>query len=175
MPLLAHLVFVGLMAYRRSGKVENMLWGFLHDAHEVVTADVPRPFKCDCMRFEQQAIDERLLAAYFGDYYAAPIDYDLIKQCDTDALHIEAVMLGLPGFTEVELKYAQDYCGEKHIHDDIADKELFQRIFGSPFCNDTIQGEDSHGVRRFACCLTLAEKGQYTNMTSVVRGWGLLD
>lgn len=43
-PLLAHLMFVGLLAYKRSGKIENFIWGLLHDAHEVVTSDVPRPF-----------------------------------------------------------------------------------------------------------------------------------
>ncbi|MEQ1924243.1 MAG: hypothetical protein ABL952_17215 [Pyrinomonadaceae bacterium] len=136
-PNLTHLVFVGLMAYKRSGHVSNLIWGFLHDAHEICTGEVPRPFKCDCMRFEQKAIDERILAKFFGDYYGQPIDYHLVKQCDIDVCHIEATMLGLPGFAETELKYGKDYTQATKIHDNLADKELFQKLCGGPFYHET--------------------------------------
>lgn len=170
-PLLPHLVFVGLMAYKRSGSVANLLWGFLHDAHEVVTSDVPRPFKCDCMRKEQNAIDIRLLNIYLPNHTP---DYDLIKQCDTDALHIEAVEMNLPGFKEIELAYASDYCGEKSIYDNAEDRKLFHRIMDSMFGQNTIAGTNSSSVTAFEIALLYAEEGQYDEFLNEVRSWGLL-
>lgn len=169
-PNLTHFVFVGLLAYKRSQSLKNMLWGFLHDAHECVTGEVPRPFKCDCMRKEQAALDDRI-ARQFG---ILTVDLHIIKQCDIDASHIEAVMLGVPGFAETELRYASDYTRRDKIHDDIEDKELFQRIFGSPFYNNTIDGRESLGVQEFAHVLNLAELGQNDEVLESVLQWGLL-
>ncbi|MBK8810670.1 MAG: hypothetical protein IPN69_08050 [Acidobacteria bacterium] len=105
MPLLPHLVLVGLLAYKRSSSVANLLWGFLHDAHETITCDVPKPFKCDCMRQEQAAIDKRLFDLYHGDLnsevHHSMIDFDLIKECDLIACDLEAVILNLPGYAEL--------------------------------------------------------------------------
>lgn len=173
MPLLAHLVFVGVMAYKRSGSIADLLWGFLHDAHECVTSDVPRPFKCDCMRDEQTAIDARI-ATRFMQFAGVFVDKKLIKQCDIDALHIEAVTLNLPGFAEVELKYAKDYANETYIHDDAGDQKLFDAIVAGPFYRSTTKGLGSHGVRSFAAMLECAERKDYDAVLEHVRRWGLL-
>jgi hypothetical protein len=174
-PLLPHLIFVGLMAYKRSGNIANMLWGFLHDAHEVATSDVPRPFKCNCMRKEQTALDNRLLRVYFNRHKdARVIDFDLIKQCDIEACHIEAVQLGVPGFAETELKYSSSYTGATHIHDAPEDVELFNRIMSRSFGKNTIQGRESLGVALFSEALQFAEVGDYDGFLDAVIDWGLL-
>lgn len=97
-PLLPHFIFVGMLAYRRGGNFETVAWAFLHDAHEIATSDIPRPFKCECIKEEQKAIDLRLFSSF--DILMGTVDFDLIKQCDIDACHIEAVELGVPGFAE---------------------------------------------------------------------------
>jgi hypothetical protein len=175
-PLLPHLVLVGLLAYKRSNIVENLLWGFLHDAHETITADVPRPFKCDCMRKEQLAIDARLLEQYFTPLQELCIDWELIKQCDIDACDLEAVELKLPGYKEITTACAAngDIAYHHQLHADSDDLKLFRRILHSPFMESTVNGEDSNGVRRFMHALTLAKAGQHNNFLNVVSGWNLL-
>lgn len=174
-PLLPHLVFVGLMAYRRSDRIANMLWGFLHDAHEVATSDVPRPFKCDCMRGEQQAIDQRIFSKFLFPHLDNEVDFDLIKQCDIDAGHIEAVQLGIKGFSATELKYGSDYTNAKTIYNDPSDVNLFKKIMQSPFGRtDTISGLHSQGVTWFEVALLCAERRNYAGLLAEVRSWGLL-
>ena len=172
-PLLPHLVFVGLMAYKRSNSPLNMLWGFLHDAHEVATSDVPRPFKCDCMRVEQDAIDNRLCREFL-DGWKHKINFSLIKQCDHDACDIEAVELGVPGFAEIEMKHTKDYRNRSAIHRELEDVVLFQKIKASAFFGDTIRGADSVGVIRFANALTFAKAGKTDLFIDTVNSWGLL-
>lgn len=160
-PLLPHLVLVGLLAYRRSGKVENLLWGFLHDAHECVTGDVPRPFKCDCMRWEQQAIDRRILAAFFTPQQAAQIDFDLVHTCDRDACDLEAMVLGVPGYVQHEQPRA--------IYWDAEEARLLWRILHSRFCQDTIYSS-STGQQSFARALQAPD---YTALLAEVESWRL--
>lgn len=165
-PLLPHLVFVGLMAYQRKENGASMLWGFLHDAHEIATSDVPRPFKCDCMRKEQDAIDGRLYTEYFeGGIDPITLDTALVKQCDHDACDIEAIELGVPGFANLKMKF----------HDAPEDVQLFRRIMDSPFASpDVNRGEDSLGVRQFAHALQIAKDRQYGKFVNTVLGWNLL-
>jgi hypothetical protein len=174
-PLLPHLVFVGLMAYRRSSSIPNLLWGFLHDAHETITGDVPRPFKCDCMRREQYAIDLRL----YNDFMKLSeilVDHDLIKQCDIDACDIEAMELGVPNYKAITTACGSngDMAYHHELHADKDDQKLFRRIRQSPFMESTLYGEASNGVRRFAHALTLAKVEDYDNFFNVVKGWDLL-
>lgn len=171
-PLLPHLVFVGLMAYRRSESVPNLLWGFLHDAHEIATSDVPRPFKCDCMRREQEAIDDRIFEKFFAG--EEDPDWKLVKECDIDAAHIEAVQLGVPGFAETELKYATDYTGRDSIHDDAEDVALFNRIMNSSFGHWATIYPASLAVKMFTDALTFAERGEYKAFLKEVESWRLL-
>lgn len=174
-PLLPHLVLVGLMAYRRSGSRQNLLWGFLHDAHETVTGDVPRPFKCDCMRREQSALDVRILEQFVG-YQSEPlIDYSLINECDHDACDLEAMALELPNYQEIATACATSYRWTRPeiIHADTEDMTLFRRILRSPFNQDTIYC-DSIGVQQFAHVLELAQAGNQEAIIPMVKAWGLL-
>jgi hypothetical protein len=182
MPLLPHLVFVGMLAYNRTGHpwsaAASMLYGFLHDAHECVTGEIPRPFKCDCIRAEQHHIDGQLLPVYLtANDIAHGIDYELLKQCDLDACDIEAMMLGLPSYKETVYMVgmaAQYGKSRVNVHESDEDRLLFQRIFGSPFYNDTILGEESLGVRMFAHALEMARLGSLDGSRSEVVSWGLL-
>lgn len=172
-PLLPHLVFVGLLAYKRSESVENLLWGFLHDAHECVTGDVPRPFKCDCMREEQKAIDLRLFAEYFPDGFGK-IDFDLIKKCDMDAGDIEAVALGVPNYVDITVACAKDYdVYREHPHADADDQTLFDRILKSPFFGET-HWDGCPGVSKFAYALERARAGFRDHFLYNVEDWNLL-
>lgn len=165
-PLLPHLIFVAMMVYRRKMKGNlidsfgyeqawriarvNMIWGLLHDAHEVVTCDVPRPFKCDCMKREQNALDCRIVPAFLANDDISLIDFNLIKQCDDDAADIEATFFGINGYAEAELA---SYKTEKDdIHRDLQDMLLFQKIVSSRFNQNTVSAH-SVGVQIFANCL----------------------
>lgn len=161
-PLLPHLVFVGMLAHRRGANLATVAWGFLHDAHEIATSDVPRPFKCDCMRREQDAIDERIESKFLPTLKPGEINFQLIKQCDIDACHIEAVQLGVPGFAETELKHSKDYTGRDKIHNDEDDIALFHGIMRSAFGSlDVIKGRESVGVRCFAMLLDAIKDGSF--------------
>jgi hypothetical protein len=174
-PLLPHLVFVGLLAYRRSGSLSNLLWGFLHDAHETVTGDVPRPFKCDCMRKEQSALDERILQRYMGLKLERLIDYKLINECDHDACDLEASELGLPNYKEIATACATSYRRTRPevIHSDSDDLSLFRRVLSSQFNKETIHA-DSSGVQAFASVLKLAQTGERGAIISTIESWGLI-
>lgn len=174
-PLLPHLVFVGLMAWRRSHKIENLVWGFLHDAHEAVTSDVPRPFKCDCMRTEQAAIDNRILLEWFTSNFISNIDWDLIHACDIDACDIEAVQLRLPGYAEVTKSHGVQYDAMRpDLYADANDVWLFNAIQHSSFFYDT-HLSDSHAVQTFANALRYAKIGNWDAVKEKVRNWRLLD
>lgn len=176
-PLLPHLVFVGLLAYRRSGSVANLLWGLLHDAHEVVTSDVPRPFKCDCMRTEQRAIDKRLTAVYLGGKhipFCGIVDFDLISACDIDACDIEAVTLNLLGYAEIVKLHGRSYGKYQDGPYSNQDEQiLFDNILASPFFIDTLDGKASEGVCLFIDALDCAEAGNYEGFLEQVKGWQL--
>lgn len=169
-PLLSHCVFVGLLAYKRSGNIFNFIAGLLHDVAEVATNDVPRPFKCDCLRTEQAAIDERVFAHYLGDN-VAHVDFELIKHCDNDSLDIAAVELDLPGFTELELKHTAAYRGRTAIYSDKSDRDLFRwlkMIFGD---YSTVVGLRHVGVKAVKNQLEQCEKGNYCGVELWVRGF----
>lgn len=174
-PLLPHLLFVGLLAYKYSGSWPDLLWGFLHDAHECVTNDIPRPFKCDCMRREQAAIDERLIARYFGPR-AHLINHSLIKECDRDACDIEAVELGLPNYREavVNQRLGQRTDKPTMIFESEEDLALFRRILSSPFSQGTISAS-SGGVCAFADLLELGRAGRGEALVASVKSWGFVD
>lgn len=169
-PLLPHLVFVGLLAYRRSGRYADLLWGFLHDAHEIATSDVPRPFKCDCMRDEQKLLDARIMPM-FG-LTPGMIDFHLIEQCDLDACDIEAIELGLPGFEAIATEYSVDYKGRVGgIHRSYDDTKLLRQILASPFHKDTISGHLALGVWHFNEMLAEAERGDIDAAMDRVKRW----
>jgi len=49
----------------RGSSPEVQLWALYHDAHETLTNDTPRPFKCKCMTSTQMVLDA-LLKVQFG-------------------------------------------------------------------------------------------------------------
>ncbi len=168
--LLQHLVFVGLLANRRGASCDTLAWAFLHDAHEIATSDVPRPFKCDCMRTEQDAIDARLMAAFRIDH--SLVDHNLIKQCDDDACDIEAVVLGVPGFSEIEMAHTKAYRNRTAIYSDLSDTKLFNavlRVFGDI---RNVYGMDGPGVARFAWLLyAIEDRGDTTILQDFCFTW----
>lgn len=166
-PLLPHLVFVGLLAYKRSNSIANLLWGFLHDAHEVVTSDVPRPFKCDCMRKEQKALDRRLLNEYFSTALEREIDFELIHECDLIACDIEATELGLTNFREVKSEIGENL---RLAEPDI---ELFHKIMLSSFAHDTTN-DISEGVLTFSDLLDVAANEGFGSIIYTLEAEGLL-
>lgn len=169
-PLLPHLVFVGMLASRRNANYNTTAWAFLHDAHEIVTGEVPRPFKCDCMRREQKAIDDRLIAA-FG-LSKSEIDFDLIKQCDIDACHIEAVELGLPGFADTEIRYSANYTKSREIYTSPESVALFHGILRSPFYYaDITEGATVCGVEHFIELLKIIDSNSQTALTEKIASW----
>lgn len=172
--LLPHLIFVGLMAWRRSGLSKDLLGGLLHDAHEIATCDVPKPFKCDCMRREQSAIDDRI----FGKYplLANGFDHDLIKMCDRDAADIEATQLGLSGYSEKELADSDGYGRVRPtIFNDPDIISLFNKIKDSPFGQpEQTICPDSKGVLYFTHILDFFQQGEIAFPLQIFRKYDLL-
>lgn len=147
------------------------LWGFLHDAHETVTADVPRPFKCDCMRREQAAIDRRIIDRFIGYERERLIDYALIKRCDLDACDMEAVELGVPGYREVKARAKDSYRAyQADVYSDSSEVALLRHILSGPFHKDTTSAE-SEGVQAFAQALVYAEHRNLSALQSMIEGW----
>lgn len=164
-PLMPHMIFVGLLAWKRSKSVPNLVWGLLHDAHEIVTNDVPRPFKCDCMRKEQLFIDARIHQMFLASLAdESGIDYDLIKQCDIDACHIEAVELGLPGFAETEIKQSTDYTGRTEIHRNDDDRALFRYVHNLAGHPNIVCGIHVPQVQTFVEVLKWAKDGKLNRL-----------
>ncbi|HEV7700204.1 MAG TPA: hypothetical protein VGO43_08250 [Pyrinomonadaceae bacterium] len=189
-PNLAHFIFVGLLAWKRSGSLATFIWGILHDAHETATGDTPRPFKCDCMRAEQRAIDARLLKHYlpcaFCSTEGSPVhigrgpckrnvDFSLIKACDDDACDIEAVELSLPNFAEIEIAHTKDYRGRTAIYTDAVDVALFHRVKSAFGGFETVQGEASSAVRGLIALLQRAEQHDLKGVQAWIDSWGQLD
>lgn len=79
------------------------LSGLLHDAHEALTGDIPTPFKTDDTRTMQNAIDHRIMAAYFPGGFDRYNEYHGVVACaDHRALLAEALFVGPACLTEVE-------------------------------------------------------------------------
>lgn len=100
--VLQHSLFVSHMAgLRCRDKREELatmnpmrlaLWGLLHDAHEFLTGDVPTDWKTDELRAAQEGMDVKIRAALGLDPADGPglLESDLVKQCDHEALIVEA-------------------------------------------------------------------------------------
>jgi len=110
-PLLAHSVLVAGLVLKaihhvrlRASDLPTWAWGLLHDAHEVVTGEVVRPWKPDGLRARQAELDRRIRDAFHLD--ESSIDLAMVKAMDERALIAEAVVLQLPNFarayTEIE-------------------------------------------------------------------------
>jgi len=65
----------------------TVLWGLMHDAHEVVTGDILFDFKPPEVKKVQQAIDKLIRPAY--QFAARDIDFDMVHWADQMALLTE--------------------------------------------------------------------------------------
>jgi hypothetical protein len=168
MPLITHSVLVGLLAYRRNGGPADLLWGLVHDSSEIASGEIPRNFKCSCIKREQAALDERIIDRFIGQDLAPSIDRTLVKQCDIDALDLEAVALGLPNYESI----APGVHG-RPIHRDSQDQRLMRDLIISPFYVSTLSPY-SRGVVMFQQALELAEQRRTDEFLEAVLRWGLL-
>ena len=153
MPLLTHSVFVACLAVLRKCNTSTWLWALLHDAHEAVTSDIPRPFKCDCIREEQGWIDRKLQAVFHLEPQA--IDFALVKQCDDLALGIEGRRLGLPGFADLQGPYPVSTSAED-VQWVLLGERVFAELLTSSYYEGTIYAEHSDAVRQTARILAEA-------------------
>lgn len=165
-PLMSHLVFVGLLTWLRSFNVADLVWGLLHDAHEIVTSDIPIPFKCRCMSAEQSLIDDRLLDVYLGEM-RFDVDFELVKRADYDAADIELVELGLIGYPK--LRVAQR---SEALYNDPTAKQIFYNIKSSPFYMNTTQ--PGAGSERLTRILEFARNRQYERVIVEMYDWNLI-
>jgi 5'-deoxynucleotidase YfbR-like HD superfamily hydrolase len=69
--VLEHSMFCAELADSIYGERTFRLAMLLHDAHEAITGDVPTPLKTPDFRAMQDALDERIMDAYFPGGYAA--------------------------------------------------------------------------------------------------------
>lgn len=101
--LLAHSVLVGELV-RRALNAENVLeadletwaWALLHDAHEVVMGEIPRPWKTSARKVQEASFDVRLAGAFGLELDG--VHREIIHQADDLALRCEAVVMALPEF-----------------------------------------------------------------------------
>lgn len=111
--LLSHSIIVGELAYKDGcladvSPCENHLthwaWAMLHDAHEVVTQDIPRGWKTADMKIHQGLLDIRIARRY--GINLSRINSQLIKRCDRRAVEIQAYVLGLKNYDLLQKKKA---------------------------------------------------------------------
>ena len=87
--LVAHLTNT-----RRAATTEACLWALLHDWHEVLTGDIPSPFKTDSQRELQQVLDRRLILALADKGLPLTVeDLKLVHRMDIRAYFAEISVL----------------------------------------------------------------------------------
>ena len=149
-PLLAHSVLVGELVLRnlrsRTGGVavatrkETWAWAVLHDAHEVVTGEVVRPWKPGDLAALQRGLNERLAKAFSLDL--SLVHLELVKRMDERALCLEAEVLGLPGFRESYIKHELGGSADAYPALDAAEGILTDRLHRSVFALPSMAATD---------------------------------
>jgi hypothetical protein len=103
---LAHSVLVAELAYGMShmginrdnaAHLEAWAWGLLHDAHEVVTGDVPNGWKTSDLRKHQDALDIKIKRRYHIE--PDKMTLAIVKNADNQAVIVEAIALSLCGYS----------------------------------------------------------------------------
>ncbi len=167
-PLLSHLVLTGLLAKRYGGSQDDVLWALLHDAHETVTSDVPKPFKPVQLKTDQGLIDERLKARFS----ISSVNSTLIHLMDGVAADLEATVLKVPGYAEIknshQYLYAEDRAGIWSVPQDMS---LAYNVLDSQFFWGTTEGPTACGVFNFMTALELLERGHKAKAMARVAEW----
>jgi len=173
-PLLAHSVLVAELTWRKLAAqgadfdFETFCWSLLHDAHEVVTGEIPRPWKTKDMKDHQHQLDARLSLLY--NINPVAVDFDLVKTCDERALIIEAVGLGLPGFKEAYS--ARDLKGDKFPVIPQDEMDLGRRVKNSEFYRvDVLEPQLTRSVKGFAQILDSILAGDRVGAANLFRIW----
>lgn len=135
-PLLMHSALVAELTWRnlaaqnaKQFDFQTFSWALLHDAHEVVTGEVPRPWKPKQMKDSQHELDFLIASAFKVDL--REVDTRIVKAMDERALLLEALELGLPGFTAVYER--QELGGDHFPHIPEEERRLAGALVNSDF------------------------------------------
>lgn len=161
-PLIMHSALVGELVWREllerkeDFDFQTFAWSLLHDAHEVVTGEVPRPWKPAQMKDHQRDLDFLIADAYRVDL--RKVDLKLVKAMDERALLIEALTLELPGFREIYQR--QELAGDRFPNVPEDQLKLGSKVVGSSFWDvDNLNPLASSAVRTFARVLEMVKSG----------------
>lgn len=94
--VLQHLLACSAYAAARGYGATTALYALLHDAHEAVISDIPRPWKTEDMRMHQHELDVRLYHS-LGISVPDLFTERLVKGADEIVALAEAAVLGPPG------------------------------------------------------------------------------
>lgn len=172
-PLLMHSVLVAELTWRHLAAkksedfdFQTFCWALLHDAHEVVTGEVPRPWKGREMKDRQHELDFEISAAYKVDLLKA--DTRIVKAMDERALLLEAMELSLPGFTAVYEK--QELAGDHFPHIPEDEHRLAGALINSDFWRaELVTDWRSRPVKLFAGILEQLQSGDQVGAASSFR------
>lgn len=171
-PLLMHSVLVGELtwaAIRKKGgefDFQTWAWSLLHDGHETITGEIPRPWKTASMKDHQHRLDSLIAKAYRLD--CLKIDFALIKVCDERALILEGTELRYPRFQEIYEKI--ELSGDKMpaISDD--ERRLAQALTRSEFWHaEFVTDPLSRPVAAFARILEHVQSGDLVGAAHLFR------
>lgn len=162
-PLLMHSVLVAELTWRdlaaknaQQFDFQTFAWSLLHDAHEVVTGEVPRPWKPKQMKDYQHELDFLIASAYKVDL--RQVDTRIVKAMDERALLLEALELNLPGFTAVYQQ--QDLAGDHFPHIPEDEQRLAGALINSDFWRaEVVTDWRSRPVKLFAAVLEQLQSG----------------
>ena len=111
--LLAHSFFVGELVWdslyqktRAPLDTVTWAWALLHDAHEVVTSDIPRGWKSPSMKTAQEELDRRIMKRYCIS--AELVNREMVRQIDRRAIIVQGRLLNVTGFNELYPPHSQD-------------------------------------------------------------------
>lgn len=159
---LAHSILVATLLDWRGADHPTWAWGLLHEADEVVTGDVPRPFKPEWLAERQRVLDWNL-AEYFG--LRSRYDAGEVARANDNAGFVEAVALGLPGYAAMIHTLEGRY--RRPPQDQI---DLVQALAASDYNNPArCTDADSSAVRNFELWLKAIRDGRVAETRERVR------